>query len=97
MPYEGKSGPNVESNPDIVTLRPALLGIHNPMESDTMCNIIILGRVRRGEQPHRRHEPDMVRIGRELAYHYGACGLCDDQLRQLGERWCNGLHSQIEC
>jgi len=45
---------------------------------------------------HRNRKPVMIHIGREIAYHHGLCGLCDEQLRQLGERWHNGLHSQID-
>jgi hypothetical protein len=53
--------------------------------------IIIEGAIRTDEQSYR-----MIYIGREIAYHYGLCGLCDDQLRQLGERWHAGLHTEIE-
>jgi hypothetical protein len=38
-----------------------------------------------GFEPRRNRKPEMVRIGREIAYHYGLCGLCDDQLRRLGD------------
>jgi hypothetical protein len=39
-----------------------------------MRKVIVLGAIRTN-QPHRNRRPDMVRIGRELAYHHGLVGL----------------------
>jgi len=38
------------------------------------------------------HDPQSVARSHTIM---DCAGLCDEQLRQLGERWCDGLHTQI--